>query len=137
MLSDVRQRTIEPVITGAVAAGSLVHTDEYVVYARLPAWGYRHKTVCHRRGEYARDEERQHHRGLLVAAALLAAPAPRHLARPAAALPRLLPVRAQRTPPRQSPARRPRCGSRDMTHTTTPKPNKSDPGYAAPAWRSV
>ena len=43
MLSDVRQRTIEPVITGAVAAGSLVHTDEYVVYARLPAWGYRHK----------------------------------------------------------------------------------------------
>ena len=57
MLSDVRQRTIEPVITGAVAAGSLVHTDEYVVYARLPAWGYRHKTVCHGRGEYARDED--------------------------------------------------------------------------------
>ena len=57
MLSDVRQRTIEPVITGAAAAGSLVHTDEYVVYARLPAWGYRHKTVCHGRGEYARDED--------------------------------------------------------------------------------
>ena len=57
MLSDVRQRTIEPVITGAIAAGSLVHTDEYVVYARLPAWGYRHKTVCHGRGEYARDED--------------------------------------------------------------------------------
>ena len=31
MLSDVRQRTIEPVITGAVAAGSLVHTDEYAI----------------------------------------------------------------------------------------------------------
>src|SRR5919107_1104569 len=57
MLSDVRQRTIEPVITGAIAAGSLVHTDEYVIYARLPAWGYRHKTVCHGRGEYARDED--------------------------------------------------------------------------------
>jgi transposase len=57
MLSDVRQSTIEPVITGAIAAGSLVHTDEYVVYARLPAWGYRHKTVCHGRGEYARDED--------------------------------------------------------------------------------
>src|SRR3954463_7365446 len=42
---------------GAVAVGSLVHTDEYVVYARLPAWGYRHKTVCHGRGEYARDED--------------------------------------------------------------------------------
>ena len=57
MLSDVRQRTIEPVITGAVAAGSLVHTDEYAIYTRLPAWGYRHKTVCHGRGEYARDED--------------------------------------------------------------------------------
>jgi len=57
MLSDVRQRTIEPVITGAVAAGSLVHTDEYAIYAHLPAWGYRHKTVCHGRGEYARDED--------------------------------------------------------------------------------
>ena len=60
MLSDVRQSTIEPVITGAIAAGSLVHTDEYVVYARLPAWGYRHKTVCHGRGEYARDEDVSH-----------------------------------------------------------------------------
>ena len=57
MLSDVRQRTIEPVITGAVAAGSLVHTDEYAIYTRLPAWGYRHKAVCHGRGEYARDED--------------------------------------------------------------------------------
>ena len=57
MLSDVRQRTIEPVITGAVAQGALVHTDEYAIYARLQAWGYRHKTVCHGRGEYARDED--------------------------------------------------------------------------------
>ena len=23
----------------------------------LPTWGYRHKTVCHARGEYARDED--------------------------------------------------------------------------------
>ncbi len=45
------------IITGAVAAGALVHTDEYNVYTRLPAWGYRHKTVCHARGEYARDED--------------------------------------------------------------------------------
>ncbi len=56
MLANVRQSTIEPVITGTVAQGSLVHTDEYNVYTRLPAWGYRHKTVCHARGEYARDE---------------------------------------------------------------------------------
>ena len=57
MLANVQQATIKPVITGAVAEGALVHTDEYNVYARLPAWGYRHKTVCHGRGEYARDED--------------------------------------------------------------------------------
>ena len=57
MLANVQQRTIQPVITASVAQGSLVHTDEYDIYARLPAWGYRHKTVCHGRGEYARDED--------------------------------------------------------------------------------
>ncbi len=57
MLADVRQRTIRPVIAATVAEGSLVHTDEYSTYARLPAWGYRHKTVRHGRGEYARDED--------------------------------------------------------------------------------
>jgi len=57
MLTNVQQTTIKPVITGAVDEGALVHTDEYNVYARLPAWGYRHKTVCHARGEYARDED--------------------------------------------------------------------------------
>ena len=40
MLANVQQRTIEPVITGAIAQGPLIHTDEYGIYARLPAWGY-------------------------------------------------------------------------------------------------
>ena len=57
MLANVQQRTIEPVITGTVAQGILIHTDEYGIYARLPTWGYQHKTVCHGRGEYARDED--------------------------------------------------------------------------------
>src|SRR4029453_4230012 len=57
MLANVQQRTIEPVITGAIAQGTLVHTDEYGIYARLEGWGYQHKTVCHARGEYARDED--------------------------------------------------------------------------------
>ena len=57
MLADVRQVTIRPVIEATVARGTLVHTDEYGVYARLEAWGYGHKTVCHARGEYARDED--------------------------------------------------------------------------------
>ena len=57
MLANVRQTTIKPVITATVASGTLVHTDEYNVYARLAPWGHRHKTVCHARGEYARDED--------------------------------------------------------------------------------
>jgi len=56
-LANVQQTTIKPVIPAAVVPGTLVHTDEYSIYARLPAWGYEHKTVCHARGEYARDED--------------------------------------------------------------------------------
>ncbi len=41
----------QPIITGAVAAGSLIHTDDYGIYARLQRWGYGHKTVCHGRGQ--------------------------------------------------------------------------------------
>ncbi|HEY4632120.1 MAG TPA: IS1595 family transposase [Blastococcus sp.] len=55
MLADVQQVTIRPVIEATVAKGALVHTDEYDLYARLEGWGYRHETVCHARGEYARD----------------------------------------------------------------------------------
>ncbi len=57
MLANVQQATIKPIITAAVTPGTLVHTDEYSIYARLPAWGYGHKTVCHARGEYAHDED--------------------------------------------------------------------------------
>ena len=57
MLADVRRATIRPVIEATVARGALVHTDEYGVCARLGEWGYGHKTVCHARGEYARDED--------------------------------------------------------------------------------
>jgi transposase len=51
----VRQATIKPLILGSVALGSLINTDEYAIYGRLPEWG--HKTVHHGRGEYARDED--------------------------------------------------------------------------------
>ena len=57
MLTNVQQVTIRPVIEASVVQGALVHTDEYDVYARLAEWGYEHKTVCHARGEYARDED--------------------------------------------------------------------------------
>ena len=57
MLANVQQKTIQPIIEATVVTGTLVHTDEYDVYARLEAWGYQHKTVCHGCGEYARDED--------------------------------------------------------------------------------
>jgi transposase len=57
MLANVQQGTIQPIIEARVAKGARVHTDEYDIYARLEAWGYRHKTVCQGRGEYARDED--------------------------------------------------------------------------------
>lgn len=57
MLADVKQRTIEPLLKRTIAAGSEVMTDEYDIYARLPEWGYGHRTVCHSKGEYARDED--------------------------------------------------------------------------------
>jgi transposase len=52
MLANVQQKTIQPIIGAAVAKGTRIHTDEYDIYARLPTWGYQHKTVYHSRGEY-------------------------------------------------------------------------------------
>lgn len=57
MLPDVRQQTIEPILTDTISSGTTVMTDEYDIYHRLPEWGYRHQTVCHSQGEYARDED--------------------------------------------------------------------------------
>ena len=114
MLANVQAATIKPIITAAVALGVLVHTDEHSIPARLPPWGYGRQTVCHAQGIRPRRGRgrllrgpRQHHRGVLVAAATLAPPAPRHLAGQAAALSQILLIRAQRAPTRQSPTRRP------------------------------
>ena len=57
LLENVQQKTIEPIIKATIAPGTLVNTDEYVIYEPLAAWGYGHKTVCHSAGEYARDED--------------------------------------------------------------------------------
>jgi transposase-like protein len=57
MLANVQQETIRPIIETMVAKGARIHTDEYDIYARLETWGYGHRTVCHGRGEYARDED--------------------------------------------------------------------------------
>ena len=57
MLANVQQATIQPIIAATVAQGSRISTDEDDIYARLDAWGYPHRTVCHGRGEYARDDD--------------------------------------------------------------------------------
>ena len=57
MLPNVQQKTIRPIIEGAVTKGSQLYTDEYDIYGRLTNWGYKHNTVCHSKGEYARDED--------------------------------------------------------------------------------
>lgn len=54
MLENVRQVTIKPIIKATVAAGTMVHTDEYSIYNYLDKWGYAHKTVCHSAEESAR-----------------------------------------------------------------------------------
>jgi hypothetical protein len=56
MLANVQQATIRFLIAATIAPGTLVHTDEYDIYSRLEEWGYRHKTVCHGKGEYARGK---------------------------------------------------------------------------------
>jgi hypothetical protein len=37
----------------------MVMTVEYDIYAKLPEWGYGHKTVCHSKHEFARRRWRR------------------------------------------------------------------------------
>lgn len=57
MLSNVKKSTINPIISKYVEKGSIIYTDEYDIYSGLEKLGYEHKTVCHSKGEYARDED--------------------------------------------------------------------------------
>jgi len=57
MLENVKQSTIHPIIGKFVERGSTVNTDEYDIYSKLTQHGYIHSTVCHSRGEFARDDD--------------------------------------------------------------------------------
>lgn len=57
MLANVQQKTIEPLIKATIALGAQIYTDEFNIYTRLTEWGYKHQSVCHSQGEYARDED--------------------------------------------------------------------------------
>ena len=36
MLPNVKQKTIKPIIEAMVVKGTMIYTDEYSIYARLP-----------------------------------------------------------------------------------------------------
>lgn len=55
-LRNVRTATLRPVIEQMVRQGARVYTDSYSAYHFLDAAGYRHATVNHGAGEYARGE---------------------------------------------------------------------------------
>lgn len=57
VLPNVQQATIKGPICETITAGSTIFTDEYVIYDRLDDWGYERNSVCHSKGEYARDED--------------------------------------------------------------------------------
>lgn len=57
MLPNVQQVTIKPLITRYIAKKTLIYTDEYNIYNKLEDWEYNHKTVCHSKYEYARDDD--------------------------------------------------------------------------------
>ena len=57
MLANVQQRTIKPLIQTTIAPSTCMYTNAYDIYSRLEQWGYVHESVCHSRGEYARDDD--------------------------------------------------------------------------------
>lgn len=57
MRADVERATISPLIKETIRPGPVVDTDEYDISARLPRWGFIHRTACHAPGECARDED--------------------------------------------------------------------------------
>ena len=56
-LENVQQRTIKPLLKAIIAPGTCISTDAYDIYSRLEQWGYAPASVCHSRGEYARDDD--------------------------------------------------------------------------------
>lgn len=55
-LPNVQRETVQPIIEWLVVRGARVYTDEYEIYRFLQRLGYRHESVEHGRGEYARGE---------------------------------------------------------------------------------
>ena len=53
VVSDVKRKTLQPIIRATVKEGSVVSSDELVSYRDLSRLGYDHGVVAHGAGEYA------------------------------------------------------------------------------------
>jgi transposase-like protein len=49
--------TLEPLVVGMTRPGAMVYTDEWTAYSHLSERGRGHATVCHAKGEWARDDD--------------------------------------------------------------------------------
>lgn len=49
-------RVLIPLINTNVAKGTLIHTDGYRLYNKLPLWGYKHRTTDHSKWEFYRPD---------------------------------------------------------------------------------
>lgn len=50
------ERVLTPLIRQHVKRGTLIHSDGYMAYKKLPLWGYGHRTTNHGIGEYYRED---------------------------------------------------------------------------------
>ena len=55
VVPDAKKKTLHPIIAENVEAGSTIHTDEWPAYRGIAIYGYKHRTVEHGAGEFARD----------------------------------------------------------------------------------
>ena len=54
---DTKQDTIQPEVEAKTEVGSVFNSDESTSYDRVAETGRGHSTVCHSKGEYARDDD--------------------------------------------------------------------------------
>ncbi len=56
VVPDVKKRTLQPIVTENVKAGSTISTDELRSYRGLDKHGYQHQTVNHGAGQYVNGD---------------------------------------------------------------------------------
>lgn len=55
VVPDVKRKTLYPLVEASIERGATIHSDELRSYATLASRGYKHESVNHGRGEYARN----------------------------------------------------------------------------------